>query len=316
MRPAASVQRVSAGIGPAAAARVRLRVDLTLYVDVVDPAALTAAAVASVDRTQFHAEDGESAEVVQARERVAVQQDPAAALSFLLDPAAAADGAAGTEVDYAEVSVTPAVEPRSAPPFAELFEPDPDPVGWWLTPRTAALLHQELSLLADQAYDDVETLGEEPIGREAAASLLVLGRLPEITWRQGAGWHREMARAFDDLAGDLAAGRAPLPRCHGEEVALHLGLREAVEALRDIDELDDLVADLPAHPQDYDWSLYEEVLFQDHDVLLLYERDVDGIEDPDDDLNRASGIGDLRPSAWFRTFDNAEPRDPSRGVRR
>lgn len=86
--------------------------------------------------------------------------------------------------------------------------------------------------------------------------------------------------------------------------------------LRDTDDLDYLVADLPAYPEDYDWDLYAEVLFQDHDVLLLEERWADGIEDPDSNLNQWSGIGDLRPSAWFRTFDNAEPRDPSRGFRR
>lgn len=40
------------------------------------------------------------------------------------------------------------------------------------------------------------------------------------------------------------------------------------------------------------------------------------IEDPDGDLNRFAGIGDLRPANWFTPLLNVEPRDPERGFRR
>lgn len=314
-RPVTEARPVSGGIGPAEHGRARFQVDLTLYVDVVDPAALERAAVEHVDRTEFYGVDGKPSDRIQAREREAVRQDPAEALSVLLDPVAAVDPVAGAEMDYAEVSVTPVVDPAGAPPFGELFEPDPDPEAWWLTPRTAALLHRELSFLADQAYDDVETLGEQPVSEENAASLSVLGRLPRITWQQGSRWRQEFARAFDDLADDLEAGREPLPRCHGEEMALHLGLGEAASASRDVDGLDQVVADLPSHPGDYDWDLCAEVLFQDHDVLLLDQHWADGIEDPGSIENEALRIGDLRPPNWFHPFNNARPRDPSRGFR-
>ena len=57
-----------------------------------------------------------------------------------------------------------------------------------------------------------------------------------------------------------------------------------------------------------------EVLFQDHDVLMLYDASLDGIEDPGNDANEYLRMGDLRPSSWFEYFSNVQPRDPSRGI--
>lgn len=59
-----------------------------------------------------------------------------------------------------------------------------------------------------------------------------------------------------------------------------------------------------------------EVLFQDHDILDLFNVEMDGIEDPDSEHNWAMGIGDYRPQAWFRPFLNVDPRDGRRTFRR
>ncbi len=98
-------------------------------------------------------------------------------------------------------------------------------------------------------------------------------------------WRRQAARAYDDLSEDLAQGREPLPRNSAEEMALHLTLRETAAAVAD-------------------------------DILALFAQDLDGIEDPDDGLNREIGIGDYRPAAWFTSFDNSDPRDGRRPFRR
>jgi hypothetical protein len=89
---------------------------------------------------------------------------------------------------------------------------------------------------------------------------------------------------------------------------LHLAIEDG-EAY----ERDDAV---PEHEDDYDWYMCSSVLFQDHDILMLDDRQMDGIEDPEDTLNREQGIGDLRPANWFTWFLNVEPRDPGRGFRR
>jgi hypothetical protein len=187
--------------------------------------------------------------------------------------------------------------------------------GYQLTPRTAVVLWTVAQILAEQGYDDVSQHGDEPVVDDNAWALF--SRYPPITWRQDAVWRRQAARSYDDLSGDVAAGRWPLPRCPGEEIALHLVLQDAATAVEDgWAGLDETLPQLPEHPDDHDWDTAGEVLFQDHDILDLFDVQMDGIEDPDSEHNRAMGIGDYRPQAWFRTFLNRNPRDGRRTFRR
>jgi len=58
------------------------------------------------------------------------------------------------------------------------------------------------------------------------------------------------------------------------------------------------VAHLPEHDgpdSDFDWM--REVLFEDHDVLMLYNPSLDGIEDP-----AVFDTANLHPRDWFRPF--------------
>jgi hypothetical protein len=92
-------------------------------------------------------------------------------------------------------------------------------------------------------------------------------------------------------------------------MALHLILRDAAAAIQDgwawiLEE-----ATLPSHPDDFDWDLVGDVLFQDNDILALFNPHLDGIEDPDAEVNQNFRIGDYRPQAWFETFNNMEPCD-------
>ncbi|MGW0569825.1 hypothetical protein [Streptomyces tauricus] len=128
-----------------------------------------------------------------------------------------------------------------------------------------------------------------------------------------------MVRTLDDLADDLRAGGAPLPRCTTEELAFHLMLHEA-EVLFDFLEDDADFAEgygLPPaeefsarHRQ---FSLWCEVFLQDMDVLYHYDEDLAHVTaDPDRPASRQLGTGDLRPNAWFVTFGNLRPRDAAR----
>ena len=217
---------------------------------------------------------------------------------------------------------------REPPDMAALFPLTPCTCGdgqddacedceFQLTPRTADLLHSALTLLADEAYDDARELGDEPLaGQGGLGEWSVFRRLPKITWRCDLAWRLDMARTFDDLAVDLSQGRWPEPTCTAEEMALHLALAEAPGHLEGANcDTGSRHHGLPTHPDDYNWDLCAAVLFQDADVLMLFNPALDGIEDPDSYVNKAVRIGDLRPVAWFKPFGNLTVRDPRRGHR-
>ncbi|MFF7360341.1 hypothetical protein [Streptomyces sp. NPDC008125] len=209
------------------------------------------------------------------------------------------------------------------PDFAALFEVDAphcaDPecgeerCRWHLTPRTAAALHEALRLLARRAREDAAVLGDRPLapgglGEKAG----VFTRLPRVTFGVGAAWRLRFARAVESIGGDLRDGWWPEPTCTAEEVALHLAIedaRAAVEAGAAAGTGPIGGGVLPAHRDDHDFDACAGMFFQDTDVLMLYDAGLDGMEDPEDEVNQRLGIGDLRPAAWFEPFLNVTPRD-------
>ncbi|MCS0605614.1 hypothetical protein NX794_31090 [Streptomyces sp. LP11] len=214
---------------------------------------------------------------------------------------------------------------EQTPNFAVLFavrdcpckgeDPDCEECGWQLTPRTADLLHTALVLLADQAYDDAHRLGDQFLPDAGSTTWEVFDRLPPLTWTADHRWRRRMARAFDDLAADLARGKWPEPTCTAEEMALHLAIEDAPTYLEDRPQTD-AHHTLPEHGDDYSWDGCSDLLFQDHDVLMLFDPKLGGIEDPQDPTNQSMGMGDLRAAAWFAPFGSHSVRDPRRGFRR
>jgi hypothetical protein len=193
----------------------------------------------------------------------------------------------------------------------------PDCESWTLTPRTADILHSALSMMADEAYDDVEN-GNRAVTGKGDGTWIFFDTFPRVTWQMSGQWRRLMARACDDLAGDLEAGLQPRPRCLAEEVALILALEKEAQVHLEMtqDREDDDHEALPKHRDDYDWDLCLEILLEDHDVMLLFDPRFDGVEDPDSELNQLQAMGDMRPQSWFKPFEGEEPRDPDRGFRR
>lgn len=305
---------------PSSTAPRRIRITAEIVVRVTDETALRQAGAELVDEGE-HASDAD-----RERERALVQTDNASAVALLADPDAVADSIPGVEVveaTWGADAISEAAKAGSfseAPDFAALF-PVGDVAGdreqhegWQLTPRTAAVLYHALSVLADDAYDDVGQHGDDPVTDDGEWNLF--DRLPPVSWRQDGHWRRQAARAFDDLSDDLAHGQWPEPHCSAEELALHLAIADAPEVLRMTELIEPQLRGLPEHTDDYDWDMCSEVLFQDHDILMLGDAALDGFEDPGSALNFEFGIGDLRPTNWFRPFDNAEQRDPRRGYRR
>lgn len=303
----------------------RLAVRAEVILEVTDEAALERAALDDVDATEFYVEPGESVADVRALARQDVQGDASSALGWIVHAdGIIPDGTPGVRIVASSQSV---VEVANAlvdqvPDFAQLFplchcgKDDCDVCsGFQVTPRTAAVMWALAQILADHAYDDVQGHGDEPISDEEEWS--IFADYPRITWWRDAVWRRQAARAFDDLTGDLEAGRWPRPRCPGEEMAFHLMLRNARSAQEDGWGMsDEELEELPEHQDDYDWDIAYEVLLQDDDILNLFDVRLDGVEDPEMEFNRYTGMGDYRPEAWFRPFANAMPRDGRRGFRR
>ena len=307
----------------------RVKVTVEAIAEITDQAALEQAVLAGIDAAGFHAGEGSTAEEARAQERKQVPGDPVAAVGWIADPFSVVPDLPGINVYERASSVAEVDEHGDArpqqPDFAALFplcrcakESCNTCSGFQLTPQTAAALWTAGQILADRAYDDVEEHGDKPVPGEDEWTLS--GRYPRMTWAQDAVWRRQAARAYDDLTADLEAGEWPCPRRPAEEMALHLVLRDVTSAAGDGwawgEEEEEEGARLPVHPDDFSWDLAQDVLFQDTDILALFNPDLDGIEDPADELNLQMRIGDYRPQAWFKAFANMDPRDGRRPFRR
>ncbi|WP_030382665.1 MULTISPECIES: hypothetical protein [unclassified Streptomyces] len=182
-----------------------------------------------------------------------------------------------------------------------------------LTARTAAVLRVALEELSEQIWQDVAALGDAPLGHGEGR---VLGLLPPITFRQDQQWRRQMARCFDDLAADLAETGTVRPGCTGEEMALHLGIDRAKSLTRNRPRLvAETVEGLGEDRRDFDWDWCSTVLFEDHDVLMLFDASLDGIEDSGNEINQALGLANLAAAEWFVPFRTDQARGPDRGFR-
>ncbi len=74
--------------------------------------------------------------------------------------------------------------------------------------------------------------------------------------------------ALNDFFLDNLKGLWPSPNCTGEEMALHKIIEHASE---DQFEEDKIYESLPVNEEDDDFDMVSEILFEDHDVLMLYE---------------------------------------------
>jgi len=95
-----------------------------------------------------------------------------------------------------------------------------------------------------------------------------------------------------------------------------LGIARAAELTRNRPRfVREAVGDLPEDGGDFDWSAASDLLFQDHDVLMLFDDSLDGIEDGGSDVNQAMGMVNLAPLDWFTPFDPEQARADERGFR-
>ena len=242
---------------------LRVRVVADVIFEIADADAVERAALAKIDSLDFADPDdpsAESAESARRTERADVVSGPDRALLMLVEP----HGMLPPNLpgcDEQEAAVSAELVNSVGHDAAGTFLPDFQSIfstcacgddscaecgGLQLTPRTAALLWSKAQLLADSAYDDVATHGDDPVKDDAYWN--VFDRYPPLTFRQNAVWRRQCARAFDDLSNDLERGDLPTPTCAGEEMALHLMLEDAKAEADDGFLNNQDVLDLPAQP--------------------------------------------------------------------
>jgi hypothetical protein len=81
--------------------------------------------------------------------------------------------------------------------------------------------------------------------------------------------------------------------------------------------LDMTLERLPGHPDDLDWGITSEVLLQDHDILTLFDIELDGAEDLDTESTRRWAWVTTGPERGFaHSIPQRDTRDPRRRFRR
>ena len=179
-------------------------------------------------------------------------------------------------------------EPSDAdqPDFASVYAGDAV-----LSPRLAAHLWVAAVYLSD-------TYGEDP------QSEMLREELPPIARRLADdAWLARFVSCFEALAVRLGAGLASeqLASCTAEEMALHMVIDFAEASVAD--GMAPIPQKLPrrgAADTDFEWA--REVLFRDHDVLMLFNASLDGIEDDSSELAEYYRFANLHPRDWFIPF--------------
>src|SRR5207302_1411777 len=109
---------------------------------------------------------------------------------------------------------------------------------------------------------------------------------------------------FDRLAERLGSGNSDcLAHCTAEELALHLTIGSAEAYVADGVAPSAWVDHLPDHGCDdeaFDWM--RQVLFEDHDVLMLFNPSLDGVDE-----SQVIAAAYLHPREWFRPFRPSSP---------
>lgn len=152
-----------------------------------------------------------------------------------------------------------------------------------ITPQQANLIAQAADDLAADIRRDADALGSDPLTDANRDQARVLSSLPPVTFDQSLLWRYQLAEAAERLGADTRRWGAPIPRCTGEEMVLHLILGRAKALAR------------PRQVRRGSWDLLSEVLFQDHDVLTLFDVPPDAVE------SLAGGVH-LHPRRWFSEF--------------
>lgn len=174
------------------------------------------------------------------------------------------------------------------PEFVDLIEA--------IGPRRGQALSVAAHEVAEAIRADADLLGTAAVSGDR---LQVLAALPSCTFTQSRFWRYQLAECASRLASDSQQWGAPVPRCTGEEMVLHLILTRAAVTDTGLP-----AAQAMAWPKDPDnpdtWGDLATDLFQDDDVLALYDLPAEAV---------AKWVGgvNLEPADWFTEFTTEYP---------
>lgn len=156
-----------------------------------------------------------------------------------------------------------------------------------------------------------------PLAPRMAARLWVVAQLAHDAFRQGmadmwleqlptvAGPHVDerfvaaFGSRFDVIALRLAEALEELSAiatCTADELALHLIIEHAEDLCGDGAIDWEWIDALPRRPQDEDFGWLKDLLFEDNDVLILYDPAMDGVEDPESEIAQLERFVNLHPN--------------------
>lgn len=206
--------------------------------------------------------------------------------------------------DGESIIVTSAGSGFSEPNYAKKYAlPDPahdddececdqcDAAASLLTPRNALVLlyvAQSIRIMID----------EEPGW--------LMESLPPIAGKRKVTFEQKFLPALDRISAALENNQYPEPNSTGEEMLLHILIAEATEAYKitqgtsQRNPLEVVAALLPVCRSDGDFEMMSEMWFEDHDVLMLFDPRLKGIQNsPTAEL---LGMVNLNPKDWFKPF--------------
>lgn len=162
-----------------------------------------------------------------------------------------------------------------------------------LSPLLAWTLVAALEIQGDQWTSIADDLNVPPCARR-------LAKAPAFCERMRASAHY--------LADQLAAGRADvfMSRCTADEVNLAMALTDAEWITEEsIVAVPPVLRGATVRGIDLDVESASDALFHDHDVFMLWNPLLDGIENDTETLDRM-GTSGLHPAEWFEPFNHVK----------
>lgn len=183
---------------------------------------------------------------------------------------------------------------------------------WPLTPRTRYVLWRSLGLVSEHLGSAVacwEAEGALDFAEACEdAGQMVIGHFPPNTRSQPLNWWKLMVTAAERMTEAMRTGEKWNPRTPAEEAVLLVGVMESedmVDVVLDIDSK--AFTALPAEPgEDYDFREALASLCTDTDIEAVFDQSMDGIGDPDNEVNQAVGMGDYTLAMWHAPFHSFE----------
>lgn len=166
-----------------------------------------------------------------------------------------------------------------------------------LTPLNAALMYQCCDLLLD-IFSSGASYG----------FLELKEKLPRICQSMDSGFYGSLLLTLNGFKQDISEGRVPVLDCTGAEMMMHIVLDEMELRIEESDieigvsafvfnQITDYLCD---SAEDFNIFRIRDLIFDDIDVIFLFDPAMDGIENSEEGV--ALGVSNLHPSLWFKKF--------------